>query len=266
MNMCLHRRLPIIKYSLPLMLLLVLAMACTNKEEQTVTVAAASNTRYVMELLNSELFMPKGYKVNLIFGSSGKLSTQILNKAPFDLFLSADSLCADKIHQAGLSVEKPKLYAKGCLIFISRHQLTGNDFDSVLKSIKDLTLANPEQAPYGKAAIESLESLKRNQDEFNIVYGSNVSETAHFFLTGSDNAFIPASFLSSNDFIKNFESIDTKENLEKHIIFIPENYYQPIEQKMVLMNEKAREIYTIITSDSAKKIWKKNGYFIQGDH
>lgn len=238
-------------------------MACTNREEKKITIAAASNTRYVMEIFDSQFFSPKGYKINMVFGSSGKLSAQILNKAPFDLFLSADSECAEKIYQAGLSNEEPKIYANGSLIFISRQTLAYNKLDLILKDIKNLTIPNPQQAPYGKAAMECLEFIKRDVIEFNIIYGSNVSETAHFFLSGSDNAFIPASFLSSEDFLNQFQSIVSKENLEKHIFAVPQEYYMPIEQKMILLKERAREIYDFITSPEAENIWIKNGYIIK---
>lgn len=260
MNTFLHN----FPYLLLIFYVLVLAFACTDTLNSEIIVAAAANTRYVMEELNNKYFIPKGYSVKIIYGSSGKLSTQILNHAPFDLFLSADSQCTDKIYEESKGIEFPKTYARGQLIFITHYKIKFSKLKALLTNSKMLTIANPEQAPYGRAAMDTLEFLGLDLDTYEIIYGSNVSETAHFFLSGSESAFLPASYIYSETFKIQFNrNID--KNIEKYVFMVPQNYYAPLDQKMILLTEKARKIYDFIISPEASKIWDEMGYQTKGD-
>ena len=141
-----------------------------------------------------------GVKVTLVFGSSGKLYQQILEGAPFDVFFSADEVYPKNLEAKGaLEGGTRKRYAIGRLAvwLPSRAGLKVNELGlkALLEpGVKRIAIANPEHAPYGRAALSLfekagvLEALKPK-----LVYGENVSQAAQFALTAADAGVIALS-------------------------------------------------------------------------
>ena len=125
---------------------------------QNLKVAAAANLQSVIKVLGADFTKRTGVVVEPIVGSSGNLSAQISNGAPYDIFLSADMEFPQKLFTMGFTLKKPVVYAKGSLIICSTKDLGFNSWERSLltDAVKKIALANPTIAPYGRAAVEAL--------------------------------------------------------------------------------------------------------------
>jgi len=81
-----------------------------------ITVAAAANLQFVLEELKTEFEQESGITMETVIGSSGKLTTQIENGAPFDVFMSADTQYPDRLSEEGMTYQNTKVYAYGTLV------------------------------------------------------------------------------------------------------------------------------------------------------
>src|SRR6202790_5558835 len=145
-----------------IVVLLVVLLTASYAHTQTVKVAAAADSKFAMAELVSQFEKESGAKLDVTYGSSGNFLTQIQNGAPFDLFFSADSEYPKKLEAAGLA-EPGSLreYAVGHIVI-----WTPSDSDiNVAKDgwkclldqrVKKIAIANPENAPYGRAVSAAL--------------------------------------------------------------------------------------------------------------
>jgi molybdate transport system substrate-binding protein len=156
----------------------------------TVTVAVASNFANTAELLVTAYEREAGHSVRLVRGSSGKLYAQILNAAPFDVFLSADSERPARLeHEKKALVGHRFTYAVGQLVVWSRDPaLLGQDCLDALKTTRyrKVAIANPDLAPYGSAAKEFLVSVRLwDALQSELVLGENIAQTFQFVASGN---------------------------------------------------------------------------------
>jgi molybdate transport system substrate-binding protein len=152
---------------------------------QPVRVAVAANASFVLKKLAAEYKKKTGITIEVISGSSGKLATQIKNGAPYDIFLSADMEFTDAVYKAGFALTRPKVYAMGSLII-------GSATGASLKSWKQLVssntggkiaIANPQLAPYGKAAQQALQKLKLyDAARPRLVFAESISQVNTYIL------------------------------------------------------------------------------------
>jgi len=176
-----------------LTLVLVSIMALAVPASAQITVAAAADLNAALTEIAGNYEKSGGSKVRLSVGSSGNLFNQIQNGAPFDVFFSADLDYPKKLIEAGLG-EKASLYpyAVGQLVLwvpaSSSLDVEHGGMSILLDpSVKKISLANPEHAPYGRAAVAALRHFRlyeRVSDRF--VFGENVSQAAQF--VESENA------------------------------------------------------------------------------
>ena len=171
----------------------------SSAQQPQLSVAAAADLKFAMTELASAYEKQSGVKLNLTFGSSGNFFAQIQNGAPFDLFFSADSEYPRKLDEAGLVLPNSTYqYAVGRLVLWmpadSKVDLTKSGWNALLDpSIQKIAIANPDHAPYGRAAIEALkESGHYDQVKSKLVFGENISQAAQFVQTGSAQAGILA--------------------------------------------------------------------------
>ncbi|MDO8959873.1 MAG: molybdate ABC transporter substrate-binding protein [Rhodocyclaceae bacterium] len=154
-----------------------------------VHVAVAANFAAPMKILAMEFEKATGHKALLAFGASGKFYAQIRNGAPFHVLLSADDAVPAKLEQEGLSVPGSRFtYAVGTLVLWSARPGLVDDQGAVLArgGFKHLAVANPKLAPYGAAALETLNQMKLAaalQPRF--VYGENIAQTYQFVASGN---------------------------------------------------------------------------------
>lgn len=169
----------------------VLLFAQVVCRAQEITVAAAADLQFALQDVKTQFENNTGTHVKLVFGSSGNLFTQIQNGAPFDLFFSADLDYAQKLEAAGLA-EPGSLYeyATGKLVLWtpkdSRLEVSRGLQLLLDASVKKIAIANPEHAPYGRAAVAALrhEGIY-DQIASKLVLGENISQTASFVVSGS---------------------------------------------------------------------------------
>ena len=236
---------------------LVFAAICTVSA-QKVNVAAAANLRYVLEEIKGEYQKENPQsKINITYGSSGNLVQQIINGAAFDLFLAADNNFPLKLKEKGVTYGEMKTYAFGKLaIYSTTLDLTSGIDVLSNPSIKKISIAKPETAPYGDRSIELLKSQQLFETlKPKIVLADNISQAAQFAYTGNaEIGFVALSLALSPDM------------LEKGTYYIVDpSLYAPIEQACILIkqsiaNGEAKKFMNYVLSPTTIEIWEKYGY------
>jgi molybdate transport system substrate-binding protein len=217
---------------------LVCLMSATNcAQAQTLRVAAAADLQFAMKDLASRYEKQSGVKIAVTYGSSGNLRTQIENGAPFDLFFSADISYPKQLVSKGLADEQSLyVYAYGRLVLWARGDEKlgfAKDGLSALNDprVKRIAIANPEHAPYGKAAVATLQKAGLyDQVISKLVYGENISQAAQFVESGNAEAGILALSLTFADSMRGGERWE-----------VPADYYPALEQAAVLINASANK-------------------------
>jgi molybdate transport system substrate-binding protein len=231
----LPRRLTLLKSRAVLCLLLAAACAPLLHAQVTIRVAAAADLEPVLPPIFSEFQRQTGIRAVATYKSSAVLTTQILNGAPFDLFLSADVDYPQRLVAAGMGDSlAPIVYARGTLVLWTRKDshLPPPSID-LLRSpaLKTLAIADPRQAPYGRAAIATLKNLGLYQSlERHIVTAENISQAAQFVESGNAQAGL-ISLTSS--------LTPTLSSIGSYFV-IPHDLYPPIEQGAVVVKNSAQ--------------------------
>ncbi|MBZ5547568.1 MAG: molybdate ABC transporter substrate-binding protein [Acidobacteriia bacterium] len=172
--------------------LILLALCAAGQE---ITVAAAADMNVVLPELAVRCTKQTGQVVKLSFGSSGNLTNQIRNGAPFDVFFSADEEYPKQLVADGLAVSGSLYrYAVGRLVLwvpnTSTLDLPKLGMTALLDpSVKKLAIANPQHAPYGRAAEATLKHFGiYDQVAARLVLGENVAQAAQFVESGNAQA------------------------------------------------------------------------------
>lgn len=225
---------------------------------QNIRVATAANLQSVIEVLQKDFKQKTGITIEPVVSSSGKLVAQISNGAPFDIFLSADMSFPETLFKNGFATKKPVVYAAGSLIICSSQNIGFTNWERLLMSarVKKIAIANPNIAPYGKAAQELLQSKGILDDVTpKIVYGESISQVNTYITTGvADIGFTTQALVKETG---------TKTPLYYQVI--DAKAYEPILQGMVLLthakdNANAEKFYQYMLSPAAKKILINYGY------
>lgn len=242
----------------------VLILLILNLNAKDITIAVAANVSYAINDLIKEFNIenPKT-KVNVILGSSGKLTAQIIHGAPYDLFMSANMKYPYSLYKNNFATSKPKVYTKGSLAYFSTKKL---DFTKTFKdllddtNIKQIAIANPKTAPYGIASFEALKNAKVFEKiKSKFVYGESISQTISYSVSATDIGIVAKSSLYSDKMSQYKENINWKE--------IDSTLYTPIKQGIVILKnaknkEEVKFFYDFIFSKEAKNIFTKYGYII----
>ena len=229
----------------------------------TITIAVAANVSYAIDDLRKEF--NKIYpdtKIKVILGSSGKLTAQIKNGAPYQLFMSANMRYPKALYADGIATTQPQVYAQGGLAYLSNKK---RDFTEGIKltenpNIIKIAVANPRTAPYGIATKEALEnagiydSVKKK-----FVYGESISQTVSYAVTVADMGFIAKSSLYSPRMAQYKKDI--------HWAEVDSTLYTPISQGIVILkngkkNSEVRAFYNFMLKKKKKKILTQFGYLV----
>jgi len=221
-------------------------------QAKTLFIASAGNTAYALPEIKKEFNkIYPNINIKFIIASSGKLTSQIENHAPFDIFLSANMKYPNYLYKKHLAITKPKVYAKGSLVLFSLKKINSL---AELKNLKRISIANIKSAPYGKAAFEVLKNSNLyNKVKDKLVYAENINQVVYYVLRGVVEAgFVSKSALFSPKLKK----------YKNSYIEINKNLYSPIKQGIVIIKDsnEARSFYNFILSKKAKEIFKKYGY------
>jgi len=250
------------RFLLPVMLLsTALSSGCKAPPPAgaaTVQVAAAADLSLAFEELGKLFELRTGQKASFSFGSSGLLSKQIAQGAPFDLFASASASFVDSTVQAGACDAKTKApYARGYLVIWSKSSsgvLAAKSLaDLAEPRFKRIAIANPEHAPYGKAAREALIQVGVwGTVEPRLVYGENIRQTLQLAQSGNVEAAIVALSLVPNGGGGELTKVDSK-------------LHRPIEQTLVVCqkgkNEAgARAFASLVALKEGQDLLKRYGF------
>ena len=229
-----------------------------------VTVAAAADLKFAFDDLIKE-FNAKNpsTKVTVTFGSSGNFFTQLQNGAPFDVFFSADVMYPRKLAEAGLTVDEVFLYSIGQIVLwtpkTSSVDVTKLGIQALLDpSVHKIAIANPEHAPYGRAALAALKSLKvYDQVQPKLVYGENIAQTAQFVQSGAAECGILALSLAIAP-----KMADAGRYWE-----VPLDAYPKMEQGGVLLKSaknltSARAFRDFVLNEHGRAVLKRYGFFL----
>ena len=226
------------------------------------TVAVASNFAKTAAEVSAAFTEITAVPVRTIPGSTGKLYAQIVNGAPFDLFLSADTERPFLLEKSGYAVDGSRqTYAIGSLVLWSRDErLRGRDCRAVLEQgeYRWLALANPETAPYGAAAREYLEKAGLWESASQrAVFGENIAQTLQFVATGN----------ATLGFVALSQTKDTRLPAVTCTWTVPATSGTSLHQQLVLLerarsNAGARLFLEFLSTPAAKEIIVRHGYAV----
>jgi molybdate transport system substrate-binding protein len=219
-------------------------------------VAVAANFISPFQELTQLFEKQTGIRVEATYASTGQLYTQIVNGAPYDLFLSADREKPDLLHQAGRA-DIPFVYASGqAVLWTNRKDLCPlKNWREVMAvpGLNKIAVANPKTAPYGAAAMEALKKtgvLENVQGK--LVYAQNIAQAFQYAATGSvDAGFCALSATTSAEGRKGcFFSIDEAQPIIQGACLL----------KRTARREAAERFVRFLSSPEAVVIKKKYGY------
>lgn len=225
-------------------------------------IAAASDLRFALTDVAAAFTEDTGKTVNLSFGSTGNLATQIREGAPFEMFMAADQSFIADLYKEGFTRDEGHLFAIGRLVIMAPH-------DSILKpdealdhlaalldegKIRHFAIANPDHAPYGQRAEQALrhrglwEAVKPH-----LVMGENVGQAAQFAVSGNAEGGLIAHSLALAPEMRALGGF----------ALIPSDWHAPLMQRMVLLKTAGRdaeEFLRYMQSPAAREIMARYGF------
>lgn len=230
----------------------------------SINIAVAANVSYAMDELKAEFKKENPQTdVKVTLGSSGKLTAQIKNGAPYTLFMAANMKYPQTLYDEKIATTKPIVYAQGALAYLSNKKRDFSSMSSLLRSdaIHKIAIANPLTAPYGKAAKEAFTNMKiLDAIEPKLIYAESISQTVAYTITAADIGLIAKSSLYSSK-MKHY-----KQNI--HWAAVDTSLYTAIKQGIVILkngenNKEVKAFYDFMLSEKAKTILKKFGYIVE---
>lgn len=235
-----------------------------EKSEHELNVAAAADLSSALNEIASSFEKSSGVKVRLSFGASGSLTQQIQNGAPFDVFFSADMDYPRQLIAAG-QADAATLYeyAVGKLVLWvpadSPLNVESRGMNILLDpSVKKISIANPQHAPYGRAAAAALKHAglyARVADR--LVMGENISQAAQFVESGNAQA----------GFVALAHAISPAMKGKGRFWEVPADSYPVLEQGVVMMShaqhkKDAAEFLLFMKSQEARNTLRKFGFSV----
>jgi molybdate transport system substrate-binding protein len=230
-------------------------------------VAAASDLKFALMALCQDFTQATGRGVDLQFGSSGNLAQQITHGLPLDIFMSADEALVFSLYHGGFTPDIGALYATGRIALLlpknSSVQLPKTETEArlnlakQLQTVRKFAIANPEHAPYGRAAKEALQNLGLwSQLQPKLVLGDNISQATQFITSGAAQAGISALSLAI--------APEVAAQSGNHWL-IPANLHTPLKQRMVLLKTAqpaAKALFEYLQTPAAKALLAKYGFSV----
>jgi molybdate transport system substrate-binding protein len=230
-------------------------------------VAAAADLRFALDEIAAQFARGTGDAVRIVYGSSGNFRRQIAEGAPFELFLSADEALVLALAKEGHTVDDGVPYATGRIVLIvpERSALKPDPrLADIAPAVADgrvrkFAIANPEHAPYGRAAQEALTAAGAwDAIAPHLVLGENVAQAAQFALSGSTQGGIVALSLALAPGVLGTATY----------ALIPETMHRPLAQRMVLTKRAgatARAFYDYLRQPAARAVFRRYGFALPGE-
>lgn len=252
--------------ALILFLCLLTGLAQADNEP---AIAAAADLKFALTEAAALFQQETGRGVKLAFGSSGNFARQLEQGAPFQLFLSADEIYIQRLAEKGVARDHGALYAIGRIVLFAPHG-SPLKVDSALRDLKSavadgrirrFAIANPEHAPYGRAARAALQTAGLwPAIEGKLVLGENASQATQFAASGSSQGgIIPLSLSKAPEVAK-----------LGRFALIPAQWHasEPLRQRMALMKnagETAQAFYGWLQKPAARAVFKRYGFVLPGE-
>ena len=243
--------------------ILFILLFSTYSMAGSIQIAVAANVSYAIDDLKKAFNkIHPDTKVQVVLGSSGKLTAQIKHGAPYQLFMSANMKYPEALYKDKVAVTEPVVYAQGTLAYLSSKPQDFSKGMVVLKNenIRKIAVANPKTAPYGKSAVEAMKSAsvyEEVKDKF--VFAESISQTVSYTVTATDMGFIAKSSLYSPK-MKEYKE-------DTHWAEVDPKLYTPIKQGIVILkkgeeNSEVKAFYDFMLSPKAQKILTEFGYLL----
>jgi molybdate transport system substrate-binding protein len=228
----------------------------TQAAREPLRVAAAADLRLALSEIARVYEARTGTKVVLSFGSTGQLTQQIENGAPFDVFLAANEAFIERLRQGGQTAAgTERRYARGRLALVAAPQL-GRKLERLTDledpSIRYVAIANPAHAPYGLAARQALEASGLWETlRPKLVYGENIQQTMQYVQSGQADAGLVALALA--------QPSDLPWTL------VPQELHQPLDQALAVMahsrqKAEARAFTDFVLGPDGQAILERYGF------
>ncbi len=259
---------------LVLSLLLSLFPACQNQstnnseqviEKTTILVATAANAQFAVKAIKKAFEDSQdSVLLDILISSTGKLTAQITQGAPYDILLAADMKYPNYLYDRKLAMMAPGVYARGALVLWSVNQpIDSTQVIASLKQADKIAMANPELAPYGSQTINYLETLDiREALEPKFVFGESIAQTNQYILSGAcEYGFTAKSVVMSPEMNQkgNWLALDTSK-------------YDAIRQGVIITSHGRRAhpratkaFFEYLFSDEAQAIFTDYGYLSAED-
>ena len=227
---------------------------------QVATIAVAANMKDVFAEIATEFKSTGKPEMKVVYGSSGNFAAQIMNGAPFALFIAADEQFPPELYKNGKTVDGGSVYAIGKLAIITKtssglHLLDSRvDIAKAISKANKVAIAKPELAPYGRATVQYLKAeglwdLVKDK----LVYADNIGVATTYVASGAaDLGFTALSLAKSPELLKQIS-----------YLVVDANKYEPIKQRMVLIKgapQEAQDLYSFMQGAKAKAILQRYGY------
>ena len=245
--------------------LAVIVGGAVRAEDKAPVIAAASDLKFALGDVAARFEAETGHRVALNFGSSGNFARQIQQGAPFELFMSADEDFVFRLADAGLTRDRGTLYGVGRIVlFTPRGSTLKLDADlqgvrTGWSGVRKFAIANPEHAPYGRAAQQALQTLGLWQlVQPKLVLGENIAQTAQFVTSGSAEAGVIALSLA----------LAPEVARQGQHVLLAESLHRPLRQRMVLTRRAgatATMFYRYLQTAPARGILRQYGFVLPGE-
>ena len=230
-------------------------------------IAAASDLQFALEEIANAFTRDSGSEVRLVFGSSGNFARQIEQGAPFQLFLSADEALVFGLADKALTRDRGALYAIGRIVLFAPTgsplvgQLSAEGLRKAVTdgTLKHLAIANPEHAPYGRAAQQWLTTHRLWETvQPLLVLGENASQAAQFATAGdSQGGIMPYSI-----------ALAPRVSEAGSYVLLPAEEHEPLRQRMVLLTNAsvtAERFYRYMQDEAAREIMRRYGFVLPNE-
>ncbi len=227
-------------------------------------VAAAASLRYALDAIAERFAKETGKSVTITYGATGSLVHQIEAAAPFQALFAADEKSVQRLAKAGLTDGEPVVFARGELSLAAPKgspvalaaDLKGLKQALAAGKVKHLSIANPETAPYGRAAREALERAGLwGPAQPLLVIGQNIGQAATFVSTGAaEVGFIATALAISQEIAPKIDSVVVAATL-----------HEPIDHGLALIkgaSPTAKAFVDFVRGQSGRAVLEENGFAV----
>ena len=230
-------------------------------------IAGAADLQFALEEIAQRFRAETGQQVRLSFGSSGNITRQIEQGSPVELFLSADEEFVFRLHQGGHTRDRGDLYAIGRIVLFTPPGSpisTQGGMDAIRAALDDgrisrFAIANPDHAPYGRAAMQALQQAGLWEAiRPRLVFGENVAQAAQFALAAGSQGGIVAYSLVLSPALRG----------RGQYALLPDSLHESLRQRMVLTRRAgpvAERFHAYMQQPAAREIMRRYGFVLPGE-